>query len=334
MDPLLAVNDLSVWFNTPDGTVYAVNHMSFDLFPGETLALVGESGCGKSVTTMSLLRLIPMITGKIASGTAILDDGFEKKDLLKMDKESIRHIRGGEIGFIFQDPLNSLNPVMTVGQQITETLKEHLRINQKEAHKQTIRLLERVRIPDATDRINCYPHQLSGGMRQRVMIAIAIACSPKILIADEPTTALDVTIQAQIVDLVATLRKEFNLSVIWITHDLGVVAGLADKVLVMYAGTGIELAKVDDLYEHPSHPYTRGLLGALPKPDMDQSKRLVNIPGSPPDIYTAPYSCVFAPRCQLAFDRCHHELPALVDLGNNHHAACFLAEKLRSEYVD
>lgn len=334
MDELLAVKDLSVWFDTPDGTVYAVNHMSFDLFPGETLALVGESGCGKSVTTMSLLRLIPMVSGRIASGTALFDDGTKKVDLLKMDKEGIRQTRGGKIGFIFQDPLNSLNPVMTVGQQIMESLMEHLKINREEAHKQAINLLERVRIPDASDRINCYPHQLSGGMRQRVMIAIAIACSPKILIADEPTTALDVTIQAQIVDLVASLRKEFNLSVIWITHDLGVVAGLADRVLVMYAGTCIETARVDDLYEHPSHPYTRGLLGALPKPEMNQAKRLVNIPGSPPDIYTAPYSCVFAPRCPLVFERCHMELPPLEDLGNNHLAACFLAKKLRSEYAD
>jgi oligopeptide/dipeptide ABC transporter ATP-binding protein len=331
MDPLLAVNDLSVQFDTQDGTVYAVNHMSFDLFPGETLALVGESGCGKSVTTMSLLRLI---SGKIASGTAIFDDGFEKYDLLEMNKEDIRQIRGRNIGFIFQDPLNSLNPVMTIGQQISESLIEHLKISKEEAREQTIKLLKSVRIPDANDRIDCYPHQLSGGMRQRVMIAIAIACSPKVLIADEPTTALDVTIQAQIVDLVTALRKEFNLSVVWITHDLGVVAGLADRVLVMYAGTGIEIARADDLYERPSHPYTRGLLGALPHPDMAQSKRLINIPGSPPDIYTAPYSCVFAPRCQFAFDRCLHELPALVDLGHNHRAACFMAEKLRSEYVD
>jgi len=333
MDALLAVNDLSVHFNTPDGTVYAVNHISFDLLPGETLALVGESGCGKSVTTMSLLRLIPMVSGRIGSGTAIFDDGFVKKDLLKMSKEAIRQVRGGQIGFIFQDPLNSLNPVMTVGKQITESLVEHLRLSQEDARKQALKLLERVRISDAADRLDCYPHQLSGGMRQRVMIAIAIACSPKILIADEPTTALDVTIQAQIIDLVATLRKELSLSVIWITHDLGVVAGLADKVLVMYGGTGIEMAQVDELYEHPSHPYTRGLLGALPKPDMDQSKRLVNIPGSPPDIYTAPYSCVYAPRCQYAFDRCRQELPALVNLGNNHRAACFIAEQLRSEYA-
>lgn len=333
MEPLLAVNDLCVQFHTPDGTVYAVNHMSFDLFPGETLALVGESGCGKSVTTMSLLRLIPMASGNICTGTAIFDDGFVKKDLLEMSKEDIRQVRGGQIGFIFQDPLSSLNPVMTVGQQITESLIEHLHLSPEEAQKHAIKLLERVRIPDAAERFHNYPHQLSGGMRQRVMIAIAIGCSPKILIADEPTTALDVTIQAQIVDLVATLRKELSLSVIWITHDLGVVAGLADKVLVMYGGTGIEMAQVDELYERPSHPYTRGLLGALPKPEMDITKRLVNIPGSPPDIWIAPYSCVFAARCQYAFDRCREELPPLINLGNNHQSACFLAEKLRAEYA-
>ncbi len=334
MDPLLAVNDLSVWFNTQDGTIYAVNHMSFNLYRGETLAIVGESGCGKSVTTMSLLGLIPQSSSKIAGGTAIFDDGYEKKDLLKLDKENIRQVRGGQIGFIFQDPLNSLNPVMTVGQQISESLMEHLNFGSEAAHKRTVELLERVRIPDASERINCYPHQLSGGMRQRVMIAIAIACSPKILIADEPTTALDVTIQAQIVDLVATLRKEFDLSVIWITHDLGVVAGLADKVLVMYGGTGIELAKVDDIYEHTSHPYTLGLLGALPKPELGQSTRLVNIPGSPPDIYKALDSCVFAPRCQYALEQCFKELPTLVDLGNGHRSACFLAKELRAKYAD
>jgi oligopeptide/dipeptide ABC transporter ATP-binding protein len=334
MDPLLSVKDLSVQFNTPDGTVFAVNHMSFDLFPGDTLALVGESGCGKSVTTMSLLRLIPMASGNAMSGSAIFDDGSEKKDLLKMNKEDIRQVRGGQIGFIFQDPLNSLNPVMTVGQQIVEPLIEHLKLNKEEARKHAIALLERVRIPDAARRFNCYPHELSGGMRQRVMIAIAIACSPKILIADEPTTALDVTIQAQIVDLIAALSKEFDLSVIWITHDLSVVAGLADRVLVMYAGTCVEMAQVDELYEHPSHPYTRGLLGALPKANMDQSKRLVNIPGSPPDIYTAPYSCVYAPRCHYAFERCRQELPAPVNLGVDHQVACFIAEQLRSEYAD
>lgn len=333
MEPLLEVRDLCVEFNTPDGTVYAVNHMSFDLFPGETLALVGESGCGKSVTTMSLLRLIPAASGNICTGTAIFDDGFVKKDLLKMNKEEIRQVRGGQIGFIFQDPLSSLNPVMTVGQQITESLIEHLHLSPEEAQKHAIKLLERVRIPDAAERFHNYPHQLSGGMCQRVMIAIAIVCSPKILIADEPTTALDVTIQAQIVDLVATLRKELSLSVIWITHDLGVVAGLADKVLVMYGGTGIEMAQVDELYERPSHPYTRGLLGALPTPEMDITKRLVNIPGSPPDIWIAPYNCVFAPRCQYAFDRCRQELPTLVDLGSNHRSACFIAEQLRAEYA-
>lgn len=333
MKPLLEVKDLYVQFNTPDGMIYAVNDVSFDLYPGETLAIVGESGCGKSVTTMSLLGIIPKNSGRIPSGTAYLNDGFTRKDLLKLNREEMRQVRGGQIGFIFQDPLNSLNPVLTIGQQISESLMEHLHLNQEGARRRAIELLKRVKIPDAEERYRNYPHQLSGGMRQRVMIAIAIACQPKILIADEPTTALDVTIQAQIVDLITSLSRELNLSVIWITHDLGVVAGLADRVLVMYGGTVIELAEVDELYERPCHPYTRGLLGALPKPDTGPGVKLVNIPGLPPDITNPPNHCAFAPRCQYAFERCWQELPPLEQLSPGHHAACFVAEKLEAEYA-
>ncbi len=334
MDTLLEVKDLSVQFNTPEGVIYAVNRVSFDLFPGETLAIVGESGSGKSVSTMSLLGLIPRISGKIASGTAIFNDGFVQKDLLKLSKKELRKVRGGQIGFIFQDPLNSLNPVMTIGQQIAESLEEHLGYDKEKASRQAVELLELVRIPDAPQRVHNYPHQLSGGMRQRVMIAIAIACLPKILIADEPTTALDVTIQAQIVDLVVSLRDKLNLSIIWITHDLGVVAGLADRVLVMYGGTVVELAQVDELYSRPSHPYTRGLLKALPRMNLAPGEKLANIPGVPPDITTPLAHCPFAARCQYVFDRCWQEVPPLVSLPDRHISACFLAEKLRSEHAD
>jgi len=332
MDTLLEVTDLSVHFNTPEGVIYAVNKVSFDLQPGETLSIVGESGSGKSVTTMSLLGLIPKVSSKIGSGTAFFNDGASRKDLLRLSKKEMRQVRGGQIGFIFQDPLNSLNPVLTVGQQISESLVEHLGYDQEKARQKTLELLELVKIPDAPLRFSAYPHQLSGGMRQRVMIAIAIACFPKILIADEPTTALDVTIQAQIIELVTSLRDKLHLSVIWITHDLGVVAGMADRVLVMYGGTVVELAQVDELFSRPSHPYTRGLLAALPRLNLQPGEKLMNIPGVPPDITTPLASCPFAPRCQYVIDRCWHETPQPVMLPDHHISACFLAEKLRAEY--
>jgi oligopeptide transport system ATP-binding protein len=323
MPPVLDVRNLVTRFYTLDGIVHAVNGVSFTLEEGETLAIVGESGCGKSVTMLSLLRMIPEPPGRIASGQAIFNDGVMSRDLLEMLPSEIRSVRGHRIGFIFQDPLASLNPVLTIGLQISESLVEHLGMTAEEARKRTIELLEHVGIPGAEARYNNYPHQFSGGMRQRVMIAIAIACSPTILIADEPTTALDVTVQAQIVDLVARLRTQLGMSVIWITHDLGVVAGLADRVMVMYGGMVAERARVDDIYDYPQHPYTIGLLGALPRLDDRSGRRLVSIEGFPPDLLVAPTHCQFAFRCPHAFERCWQEIPPLVPVGVRHTVACF-----------
>jgi oligopeptide transport system ATP-binding protein len=323
MPPILDVRNLVTRFYTLDGVVHAVNGVSFTLQEGETLAIVGESGCGKSVTMLSLLRMIPEPPGKIASGQAIFYDGVTSRDLLELSPAQIRSIRGHHIGFIFQDPLASLNPVLTIGLQISESLIEHLGMSKEDARKRTIELLDHVGIPGARQRYDDYPHQFSGGMRQRVMIAIAIACSPNILIADEPTTALDVTVQAQIVSLVARLRSELNVAVIWITHDLGVVAGMADRVMVMYGGQVAERARVDDLYDEPQHPYTMGLLGALPRLDDTESRRLVSIEGFPPDLLVAPTHCQFAFRCPYAFDRCWQEMPPLLPVGVRHQVACF-----------
>jgi oligopeptide/dipeptide ABC transporter ATP-binding protein len=320
MPPVLQVSDLAVRFHTQDGVVHAVNGVSFDVNEGETLAIVGESGCGKSVTMMSLLRLA---SGRIASGQALFHDGYSQCDLLKLSEPELRQMRGGRIGFIFQDPLSSLNPVLTIGEQIAETLREHLAMNEAAAHTRTLELLAHVGIPDAASRFNNYPHQFSGGMRQRVMIAIAIACGPKLLIADEPTTALDVTIQAQIVDLVLRLQKELGMAVIWITHDLGIVAGMADRVVVMYAGRVAESAPLDELYEQPHHPYTIGLLGALPRLEARHTTRLVNIKGAPPDLRVEPRHCQFAFRCGYAYERCWAEQPPLLPVGPQHGAACF-----------
>src|SRR5512136_3119743 len=261
--PLLDVKGLETQFKTPDGIVHAVNRVTFSLQEGETLGIVGESGCGKSVTMLSLLQLIPRPPGKIASGTALLNGN----DLLKMDEAEIRKVRGAQMAMIFQDPMTSLNPVLTIGFQLTEALELHLGMDKEKARQRAAELLTMVGIPQARDRLNDYPHQFSGGMRQRVMIAMALSCNPQVLIADEPTTALDVTIQAQIVDLVKSLRDELGMAVIWITHDLGVVASMAQRILVMYAGYIIEEAAAAELYTHPSHPYTLGLLGSLPRVD-------------------------------------------------------------------
>jgi oligopeptide transport system ATP-binding protein len=323
MTTILKVKDLVTRFHTNDGIVHAVNGVSFELEMGETLAIVGESGSGKSVSMMSLLGLIPQPPGKVEGGEAIFYDGRFQRDLLKLSRSELRRIRGNQIGFVFQDPMSSLNPLLTIGQQIAESLVEHRDASAGTARRQTIELLEHVGIAGAADRYNNYPHQFSGGMRQRVMIAIAIACSPKILIADEPTTALDVTVQAQIVDLARRLREELGLAVIWITHDLGVVAGLADRVLVMYGGTVVEEACVDDLYETPQHPYTMGLLRALPRLDAAGSRRLESIEGTPPDLLVKPDHCPFATRCPYVFDRCRQELPPLYPVGERHRAACF-----------
>lgn len=316
--PLLEVNDLRTHFHTQDGVVHAVNGVSFKIHEGELLGVVGESGSGKSVTMMSLLKLIPMPPGVIASGEAF----FDGDDLLSMETDALRRIRGSQIGFIFQDPMTSLNPVLTIGYQIAEPLRLHQGMKRRDARKRAVELLEMVGIPAAEKRLNDFPHQFSGGMRQRVMIAIALACSPPVLIADEPTTALDVTIQAQIIEIIRQLREQVGMAVVWITHDLGVVAGLADRVMVMYGGQVVEHAAVKQLFEKPSHPYTLGLLGALPRLDSDRGQ-LTNIEGQPPLLRAEPSSCSFAPRCQFAFDRCHKENPPLIAIDEAHDVACW-----------
>ncbi len=315
---ILNVEDLQTRFRTPDGTVFAVNGVSFNLKEGETLGVVGESGCGKSVTMLSLLQLIPTPPGEIASGKAF----FHDNDLLVLKQDEIRDVRGSQIGMVFQDPMTSLNPVLTIGKQVSEPLMLHLKMTKKEAEARVVELLELVGIPEADKRLNQYPHQFSGGMRQRVMIAMALACNPQILIADEPTTALDVTIQAQIIELVKRLREELGMSIIWITHDLGIIAGLAHRVIVMYGGFIVEEADVKELYANPKHPYTLGLLNSLPRLDDDEHKRLQDIPGLPPVLMEKPVSCPFAPRCPYVFEKCK-ENPSLTEVGVNHRAACW-----------
>jgi len=321
MTTLLDVKDLKTRFQTPEGTVYAVNGISFHVEEGETLAVVGESGCGKSVSMLSVLQLIPIPPGEIAGGVAL----YRGQDLLKKTESKMEGIRGQEIAMIFQDPMTSLNPVLTIGKQITETLRVHLGMDQKTADARAVDLLEMVGISDPSQRLGDYPHQFSGGMRQRVMIAMALTCNPKLLIADEPTTALDVTIQAQIVELVTRIRQQVGMAVIWITHDLGVVAGIADRVMVMYAGFIVEEASINDLYENPRHPYTSALLGALPRVDRRRDKRLKSIPGAPPSLLVEPHGCPFTGRCEFAMERCKIENPSLSPIGQNHHnIACWV----------
>jgi len=317
---LLTVRDLRTQFHTPEGTIYAVNGISYDLHEGETLAVVGESGCGKSVSMMSILGLIPIPPGEIAGGSAL----YRGQDLLKLSESELEHVRGKEIAMIFQDPMTSLNPVLTIGKQITEMVHKHMAMDQATATKRAVELLDWVGISDASRRLGNYPHQFSGGMRQRVMIAMQLACTPTILIADEPTTALDVTIQAQIVELVVRLRVETGMAMIWITHDLGVVAGLADRVIVMYAGLIVESASVDDLYENPRHPYTIALLGALPRADRRRDHRLKSIPGAPPNLLVKPHCCPFVPRCEYAIERCRIEIPPLDSVAPRHKIACWV----------
>ena len=317
---VLEVEDLRTHFHTRGGTVHAVNGISFDLAEGELLGVVGESGSGKSVTMMSLLKLLPMPPAEIVSGRACLDG----EDLIGLDPKDLRRVRGAQVGFVFQDPMTSLNPVLTVGYQITEPLRVHLGMSRRAARRRAVELLERVGIPAAESRLDEFPHQFSGGMRQRVMIAVALACNPKVLIADEPTTALDVTIQAQILDLVKRLRRESGMAIIWITHDLGVMAGLADRVMVMYGGQVVERASVGPLYKTPRHPYTRGLLDTLPRLDGTRADRLESIPGQPPNLDRPPAACPFAPRCGHAFERCWQENPVLERVAQGHEVACWL----------
>jgi oligopeptide transport system ATP-binding protein len=320
MPPLLEVKGLTTQFFTQDGVVHAVNGMSYNLSEGETLAIVGESGSGKSVSVMSLIRLIPSPPGKVTAGEVF----FEGRDLLKVSDEEIRNIRGNKIAMIFQDPMTSLNPVLTVGRQISEALELHLGMDKQQARRRTIELLEMVGIPSAADRVDNYPHQFSGGMRQRVMIAMGLSCNPQLLIADEPTTALDVTIQAQITDLVKRLRDEIGMAIIWITHDLGVVAGLVNRVIVMYAGRIIEEAPVKELYKNPSHPYTLGLLGSIPRLDEERPTKLASIEGLPPDLIDYPKGCPFYARCRYRLDRCLEAPPPLEPIGVDHKIACYV----------
>lgn len=324
MSKILDVSDLVTRFYSADGVVHALNGVGFYLEAGETLGVVGESGSGKSVTMMSLIGLIPQPPGKIEGGEAyFIEDDGTKIDLLQLSESQLERIRGRQIGFIFQDPISSLNPVMSIGRQIAESMVLHLGIGPNEARARTIRLLEEVGIADAAARYNNYPHQFSGGMRQRVMIAIAVACQPKLVIADEPTTALDVTVQAQIIELVKRLQAEMGMAVIWISHDLGVVAGLADRVMVMYGGTVVESALVDDLYDNPKHPYTIGLLGAIPSLERSEDEKLASIEGTPPDLLEELRSCPFAERCPYVFERCIEERPPLIQVAEHHYAACF-----------
>ena len=305
---MMEVKDLVTRFYTQEGIVYAVNGVSYKLYEGETLGVVGESGSGKSVHVLSIMGLIPSPPGKIERGEVF----FRGRDLLKLTAEEMRAVRGAEIAMVFQDPMTSLNPVLTIGTQITEALKLHLGMSDKEANERAASLLTMVGIPDAAKRLNNYPHQFSGGMRQRAMIAMALSCNPKLLIADEPTTALDVTIQAQILDLVRRLRDEIGMAMIWITHDLGIVAGLADTVQVMYGGRIVERGPSKDVFKDTRHPYTLGLLKSLPRHDKRSSgEKLTQIEGSPPDMRIEPKGCPFAARCAYRIDRCTEEMPPL-----------------------
>ena len=317
--PILEVEGLRTIFHTQEGTIHAVNGVSFHLRAGELVGVVGESGSGKSVTMMSLMKLLPEPPAEIVSGTVRL----EGRDLLQLEAGDLRRVRGAEVGFVFQDPMTSLNPVFTIGFQLSEPLREHLGLSKKAARARAIELLHLVGIPSPEDRFNDFPHQFSGGMRQRVMIAIALSCDPKVLIADEPTTALDVTIQAQILELVKKLRQELGMGIVWITHDLGVVAGIADRVMVMYGGLVVEHAPVAELYARPLHPYTRALLETLPSLDGTRAKKLRSIGGQPPHMTAAPTSCPFAARCAHVHDRCHAENPPLVAVAEGHDVACW-----------
>jgi oligopeptide transport system ATP-binding protein len=317
-EPLLSVEDLHVRFWTRRGTVHAVNGISFDIAPGETLGIVGESGCGKSVTSLAILGLLSR-NGRVESGKAV----FQGQDLVRQTDRTLRSVRGKEIAMIFQDPMTSLNPVLTIGRQIREAVETHFGMDRKEAERTAVEALDRVGIPSAKARIRDYPHQFSGGMRQRAMIAMALACKPKLLIADEPTTALDVTIQAQILDLLRALVAEENAALILITHDLGVVAGMCERVNVMYAGMFMETGSAEQLFATPRHPYTLGLLQSVPRLDAARRARLHPIEGSPPNMLQPPQACPFQPRCRFEIDLSRREVPPLIEIEPGHQVACF-----------
>ena len=330
MATLLEVRDLKTHFFTLDGVVKAVDGVSYDLNEGETLGLVGESGCGKSVSALSVMRLIPDPPGKIVSGEIFLDG----EDILKIEMEHMREVRGAKIAMVFQEPMTSLNPVLTVERQLTETLQLHMGMSKVESQRESVNLLTRVGIPDPESRIKQYPHQFSGGMRQRVMIAMALSCNPRLIIADEPTTALDVTIQAQILDLMKSLTTEFGVALIIITHNLGVVARYADRVNIMYAGKVIERGEAKEIYANPRHPYTVGLLRSVPRLDLPRRAKLDPIDGQPPDLINLPPGCAFRERCRWAIDKCATDMPELVELADGHLSACFRAEELGSTAID
>ncbi|MGB4406064.1 MAG: ABC transporter ATP-binding protein [Sphaerochaeta sp.] len=319
---VLEVKDLQTYFKTDAGIVKAVDGVSFTIHEGETLGIVGESGSGKSVTNLSIMRLIPSPPGRIVGGQIL----FEGKDILKMSESEMRDIRGDKISMIFQDPMTSLNPFLKISTQMVETIRLHNpKMGKKEALERSIEMLKLVGIPSPEKRINSYPHQFSGGMRQRVMIGQALSCDAQVLLADEPTTALDVTIQAQILELIAKINSEMGTAVILVTHDLGVVAGMCDKVCVMYAGRIVETALTDDLYARPSHPYTEGLIKSVPRMDTaNKDKRLFSIEGQPPNVIDLPPCCPFHPRCHEAMEVCEHAYPPQKDLGNHHEVACWL----------
>ena len=329
---ILEVKNLSVSFNTYAGEVKALRDVSFSVDRGETLAIVGESGSGKSVTVQSIIRLIPMPPGEIKGGEIL----FENEDLIKVSDERMRELRGGRIGMIFQDPMTSLNPTIKVGKQIMEGILIHQKVSKDEAKKRAIEMLEKVGIPKPEERFNQYPHEFSGGMRQRAVIAIALSCEPDLLICDEPTTALDVTIQAQILELINDLKKELNIAVVLITHDLGVVAETADRVVVMYAGEKLEEAPVEELFKNPKHPYTLGLLKSLPRLDMGSNEKLSSIPGTPPDLLKPPVGDPFAPRSEYAMKIDYERKPPMIDLGNGHFVKSWLyvegAPKVKSPF--
>ncbi|HEX8175198.1 MAG TPA: ABC transporter ATP-binding protein [Pyrinomonadaceae bacterium] len=320
---ILEVRDLKTYFYTEDGTVKAVDGISFDLKRGETLGIVGESGSGKSVTNLSIIRLIPDPPGRIVSGEII----FDGQDVMALPTEEVRKIRGKRISMIFQDPMTSLNPFMRISKQLMELTRLHLGYNKSQAYEHAIKMLETVGIPDARSRVDGYPHEFSGGMRQRVMIAMALSCEPELLIADEPTTALDVTIQAQILELIKKLKQETGTSVILITHDLGVVAGMTDHIIVMYAGKVFEQAPTNELFQCPGNPYTKGLLRSVPDPTSEQGA-LYQIPGLPPDVAHLPPGCPFAPRCERAEEICTREFPPFVQLTSEHFSLCHFAEEV------
>ena len=323
---LLEVRDLRTYFHTEDGTLKAVDGISFGLKRGETLGIVGESGSGKSVTNLSIIRLVPSPPGQIVSGEVV----FDGQNILALSEPAVRKIRGRRIAMIFQDPMTSLNPFLKISQQLMEITRLHLGYSKSKAYEHAIKMLETVGIPDARKRVDEYPHQFSGGMRQRVMIAMALSCKPELLIADEPSTALDVTIQAQILELIKKLKEETGTSVILITHDLGVVAGMTDHIIVMYAGKLFEQAQTKELFALPGNPYTKGLLRSVPDPSSKQGS-LYQIPGQPPDVAHLPHGCPFVPRCERAEEICSREFPPLVQLTADHHSLCHFATEVYEE---